>query len=193
MLSILLRNTLFRNYPAEAQATLTKLYGDRAFFYGKKSTYFSKKLYFFLETRRGNALKIRDFKKIKRKDEVLYDFISTGKCAGFCYSICYDILKTLRKGKIKYIAIKNVLPSLEDRNYPYTMHVIYVNENWAFDTFCQRQFKLKELLEIYEAKEYKEFSFSDISDKTYEEFAKEQALALRKWCKKNNVYQMFDA
>ena len=39
----------------------------------------------------------------------------------------------------------------------FTMHVLYINNGWAFDTFSGRQFPIEQLHEIYKAKVYKNF------------------------------------
>ena len=61
------------------------------------------------------------------------------------------------------------------------MHVLYVNNCWAFDTYSSRQYPIEKLHEIYKAKIYKSFSFDEISNKSYEEFREEQEPELAKW------------
>ncbi|MNT54423.1 hypothetical protein D3C72_1915870 [compost metagenome] len=111
------------------------------------------------------------------------------ECRGYCYTICFSILEVFKQGTIKFIAVKNLLADGESNDYEYTMHVLYVNNEWAFDTFSHRQLPLDELLALYKCKEYKDFSFSDIIDLSYEEFTDLNYEKLKLWCKENSVFQ----
>ena len=71
----------------------------------------------------------------------------------------------------------------------YTMHVLYVNDNWCFDTYSQRQYPLEEVMKRFKAKTYKVFTYEDVDGKTYDEFKKEHAPALQEWCNENDCYQ----
>ena len=64
------------------------------------------------------------------------------------------------------------------------MHVLYVNDNWCFDTFSQRQYPLDEVLEKYKAKTYMCISIEDIEGRTYNEFKKSMHLNLKYGAKK---------
>lgn len=146
------------------------------------------KIYSFLYTKKGKALSKKDFKEIRTKDVFVYDCITTTKCIHCCYGICFNLLKILGKGTLKFVAVKIFLPHEREEDLKdYTMHVLYVNQNWAFDTYCQRQFPIEEILKIYQAKFYKEFSFEDVKDLTYEEFYNLHKRELAKWCEKNQV------
>ena len=145
----------------------------------------AEKIYFLVCTTRGKALSKEDFKNIKRLNEKLYECIEGQMCIGYCYKTCFDICKTLGKGAIEFIAVKQISPNDEEKG-DFTIHVLYVNNGWAFDTFSVRQFSIENLHEIYKAKIYKTFSFDDISCKSYEEFREEQEPNLAKWCKNNN-------
>ena len=69
------------------------------------------------------------------------------------------------------------------------MHVIYVKNNWGFDTFSWRQYPVKKLMYSFQAKEYKSFSYEDIKGKQYIQFIKEQKHKLKTWCDNNDCYQ----
>ena len=47
-----------------------------------------------------------DFENIKNEDNVLYHYVTTDKCRGFCYGICFEILKLLKEGEIRFMAVK---------------------------------------------------------------------------------------
>ena len=68
----------------------------------------------------------------------------------------------------------------------FTMHVVYVNNGWAFDPDCFLQYPIEKLKEIYKAKVYKTFTFEDISNKSYEEFREEQGPEAEKWAINND-------
>ena len=87
------------------------------------------------------------------------------------------------KSCIEFLAIKKFSPhdDEEDDGKDFTMHVLYVNNGWAFDTYSSRQYPIEKLHEIYKAKIYKSFSFDEISNKSYEEFREEQEPELAKW------------
>lgn len=143
----------------------------------------AERIYFLVCTTKGNALCKNDFKIIKQVNEKLYAFIATQMCRGYCYSICFEICKALKKGSIEFLAIKKFSPHdyEEDDGKEFTMHVLYVNNGWAFDTYSSRQYPIERLHEIYKAKIYKAFSFDEISSKSYEEFREKQEPELAKW------------
>ena len=143
----------------------------------------AERIYFLVCTTKGKAICKNEFKIINNVNEVLYEFIATQMCQGYCYSICFDICKTLKKGCIEFLAIKKFSPHDDEENdgKDFTMHVLYVNNGWAFDTYSSRQYPIEKLHEIYKAKIYKSFSFYEISGKTYEEFREEQEPELAKW------------
>ena len=147
-----------------------------------------KSIYFWLCTIRGKVLSKSDFKTIKQADEALYLDISTQECCGYCYSTCFQICKALEKGSIEFLAVKKFSPHdyEDDDGKAFTMHVLYVNNGWAFDVYSSCQYPLGKLHKIYNAKVYKAFSFEEISDKAYEDFVKEQLFELKKWSAVND-------
>lgn len=66
------------------------------------------------------------------------------------------------------------------------MHVLYVNNGWAFDTYSVRQYPLEKIHTIFEAKVCKTFSFEEIQGKTYEQFTEENAPEVERWADMNN-------
>ena len=113
-------------------------------------------------------------------------------CRGYCYAICFEICKALKKGCIEFLAIKKFSPhdDEEDDGKGFTMHVLYVNNGWAFDTYSSNQYPLEKLHKIYKAKVYKTFSYEEISGKSYEEFKEKQEHELTK-CSNDNDCFMF--
>lgn len=148
----------------------------------------AKKIYFLIFTKKGKALRKNDFDAIKQTNKKLYTFISTQMCQGYCYSICFSICKALKKGSIEFLAIRNFFPqnSKKDDEKDFTMHVLYVNNGWAFDSYSSRQFPIEKLHTIYKSKVYKAFSFEEICNKSYEDFKGEQEPELKKWAIANN-------
>lgn len=154
----------------------------------------AEKVYFWVCTIKGKALSRKDFKTIKNKDPELYEFVSSSKCCGYCYSICFNILKTLKKGYIEFIAMKKFSTEKDDedddgRNF--TMHVLYVNNEWAFDTYSQRQYPIEELHQIYKAIIYKSFNYDEIENKTYDDFRSGNVQKLAEWCDINDCSQFW--
>ena len=150
------------------------------------------KLYFLACTVKGKALLKEDFENIKSNDDTLYDYISSRKCHGYCYSTCFNILKTLGKGSIEFVAIKSFFPINEkETEKPFTMHVLYINNGWAFDTYSIRQYPIEKLHKYFSAKVYKSFSFDEIAHKSYEKFREEQEPELAEWCNNNNCSQFW--
>ena len=148
----------------------------------------AEKIYFLVCTMKGKAICRHDFKVIKKVKENLYFYIATQMCRGYCYSGCFEICKTLKKGSIEFIAVKELSSheAEEDDGKDYTLHCLYLNDGWAFDTFSSRQYPIKKLHEIYKAKIYKIFSFDEICSKSYEEFIEEQESKLVEWCREND-------
>lgn len=148
-----------------------------------KELLFSK-LYFYLLTFKGKAISYTDWKTIKKLDEKCYNHIMKQECKGYCYDACFRILQCLKDGTMKFVSVLN--PGGDGRH---TMHVLYVNNSWCFDTYSQRQYPIEKVMKIYKAIEYKDFSYSDIEGKTYREFREEHYPELREWCRENNIEQ----
>ena len=150
-------------------------------------TIISNFLFFHIYTVKGKAIAHNDYKKIKKYDKSLYRFIKTKRCTGYCYQVCFYLLKALKKGSIRFVAIK--VREVEKIKNEFTMHVIYVNEGWCFDTFTRKQYKVEELMNFYKAKEFKSFSYNDVAEKSYEEFREDNYSEMKIWCKENNCHQ----
>ena len=98
--------------------------------------------------------------------------------------IGFEMCKALKKGTIEFIAVKKIAMDKDDEDddgKAFTMHVLYINKGWAFDTYSARQYPVEKLHEIYKAKVYKAFDFDSIRDKSYDEFRDEQEPELAKW------------
>ena len=143
----------------------------------------AERIYFLACTKKGKALSKKDFETIRQVNENLYALIATQNCRGYCYSICFEMCKALKKGSIEFIAVKKfaVDKDDEDDGKAFTMHVLYINDGWAFDTYSSRQYPIEKLHKIYKAKVYKVFDYASIRDKSYEEFRDEQEPELAKW------------
>lgn len=141
---------------------------------------------------RGNAISKEDFEVIKKDANNLYNLITMQRTNGFCYFICFEILKCLKKGKLMFIASK-VLQDEKDKNgnKDYTMHVLYVNNGWCFDTYSQMQYPVEEVLKRMRARTFKIFNYKTVKEMTFEEFRNKYGQELKEWCQKNNCYQIF--
>lgn len=149
----------------------------------------AERIYFLVCTTKGKAFCKNELRIIKQVNEKLYELIATQMCRGYCYSICFEMCKSLKKGAIEFLAVKKFSSHDkydDDDGKNRTMHVIYVNNGWAFDTYSSRQYPIEKLHEIYNCEVYKTFSFDEISSKFYEEFRKEQEPELVKWCIDND-------
>lgn len=142
---------------------------------------------------KGNAISKTDFDIIKKENEKLHYLMMTQQVNGYCYAVCFETLKCLKKGTLMFIATKLIKTGNigeEDKcDNAYTMHVLYVNDDWCFDTYSQRQYPLEEVMKRFYAKTYKVFTYEDVDGKTYDEFKKEHAPALQEWCNENDCYQ----
>ena len=135
---------------------------------------------------KGKALTKNDFEKIQEENPKLYDIIMKCYSSGYCYSICFSLLQCLEKGEIKFVASKHNSDLKNYNNHVYTFHVLYVNNEWCYDTYSMRQFPLKQAMEFLEAKEYQTFYYKDIIGKKYEDFMKENIVNFKKWCFEND-------
>ena len=144
-------------------------------------------LYFNNYTIKGKAIMLEDFNTIKQENSNLYFHIKNILCQGHCYSICFELLKCLKKGEIHFYATRN-FDDDESSSYEFTMHVLYVNNDWCFDTFSGNQYPLKKAIKKHQAKIYKVYSYDEIKEKNYDQFRKDETKALLKWCSNNNCY-----
>ena len=149
------------------------------------STMIGNKIYFKFYTSKGKAISKEDFEKIKKESEDLFFFIESGLCKGFCYAICFDILKVLKKGKIEFAAVKEIKYIDEQQETNYTLHVFYMNSGWAFDTYSVRQYPIDEIHRINTAIVCRSFSFEDVKDLDYDEFWRRNHDDVSEWCKRN--------
>lgn len=137
---------------------------------------------------KGNALKIEDFETLKREKKPLYDVIIEFKSNGFCYHVCFELLKALKKGTFWFVAIKWNNQDGESTK-PYTMHALYENNDWCYDTYSMTQHPFDFALDHFGAKKYLCFSYEDIKDLTFHEFRKKTANELKAWCETNDCYE----
>lgn len=136
---------------------------------------------------KGNAISKQDFDIIKKEKDWLYDAMIEAQVIGHCYAVCFEILQSLKKGNILFVAIRHMGENREENEgKAQTMHVLYINNGWCFDTFTQRQYPLEKVIQGLKAKIYTSFTYKDIEGKTFEEFMAEQTPALREWCKEND-------
>lgn len=138
---------------------------------------------------KGKALSQEDFETIKKENPELYQSLMLHQSHGYCYSICFSILKCLKKGMMLFVAVKNINKEDENDTHEYTMHVLYVNNQWCFDTYSQRQHPINKVLEKMGAIPYTSFGYENIGEKTYEEFRAEHAPALEDWCNAHDCHQ----
>ena len=146
-------------------------------------------LYFGSYVVKGEAISKDEFDVLQKEDEKLYENIKYGAVQGTCYSTCFKILQYLKQGKLYFVAIKRVGDD-EFKNY-YTMHVLYVRNDWCFDTYSVRQYPLEKVMTHFRGKPYTTFSYQDIEGKTYQEFKEENYPALEKWCLENDCCQVW--
>ena len=57
----------------------------------------AEKIYFLVCTTKGKALCKNELKIIKQLNEKLYAYIEMQMCRGYCYSICFEICKALKR------------------------------------------------------------------------------------------------
>lgn len=151
----------------------------------------NSKLYYLLFTKKGKCLSKKDFKTIGKKNEKLSLLLSTQQCNGYCYAICFSIMKALGKGSLKFVAVKSTNEDkIDNGGYQHTMHVLYVNNGWAFDTHSCRQWPVNKIVDIYQGIEYKDFNFDEnFIWMNYEDFRERYFDDMAKWCIRNEVFQ----
>ena len=151
-------------------------------------TEITDRIYGKLYSMSGKAITNKDFDILKAGDSDLYNRISTCKCAGKCYSTCFRLLKTLKKGEMTLVAIRVAeYEKREERHqHFYTMHAIYVYNNWCFDSFSGKQIPLDTFLETLEGIVYKTFKYNDISKKDLKTFQQDENTNIVYWCKKHD-------
>lgn len=170
-------------------ALLIKIFSNKI---GAFMELIDKKMYAFFYVLKGKAISKKDFDRIKKRNASLYCKIINQQVRGGCYTTCLGILKSLKKGTVQFIAMK-VPDSLKKDNHgtQYTMHALYVNNGWCFDTYSQRQYPLEEVMKRMGAKTYISISYEDLEGKSAEEFRAEYVPALQKWCEEHDCYTEF--
>lgn len=93
-------------------------------------------------------------------------------------------MQRFKKGAIQFLAIKDFVA--KEGEEPYAIHVLYINNGWAFDTFSSRQYPIDKIHEMYQAIVYKNFSFYDIKNKSFIQFREEFRPEISKWCSQND-------
>lgn len=146
------------------------------------------KTYFHLITKRGEAITEEDFKLLKKRHDLMYYVIVEQECRGRCYASCFNLCKSLKKGQIEILAVRELYYKNEDISQlpKYTMHVIFKNNGWIFDTYSVRQYKKEDFYKIEEAKHCCSYRYEEIKEKSYMQFVVENVEKLQKWAKKND-------
>lgn len=142
----------------------------------------------FKYTRKGNALSEDDFRKLAESDINLPHYLTSEKCRGDCYSTSFTLLRILKKGGIIFCAVRANTVDRTQHSELFTMHAMYVNNDWCFDTYSQLQWPLQEVLKLFEAKTYRLFTYEDLKNKSYEELRSDLRPGLSKWCEENDCW-----
>lgn len=150
-------------------------------------------LYFRLYTSRGEALNRADFAKLARDNPDTYKLITRQSCIGYCYDICFRILKTLQVGTIFITAVP--VPEAQ-RNlcsqFQYTAHMLYENRGWVFDPATYRQYRKDEYASIYGIPwEYDRFTWEDVRNISYDEFRRTKGYEFAKYCAEHDCHERF--
>lgn len=156
----------------------------------KGSKFIGKRLFLKLFVLKGKALSKSDIQKIQKENPVLYRAITKLLYHGYCYSTCFELLQCLKKGEMHYIAVHQ-LQCAEEHPTKYTMHVLYVYNDWCFDTYSQTQVPYSKAVEAFNPIPYKVFKYEDIKGKDYYEFKAENQVALHKWCDEIDCFCQF--
>lgn len=136
----------------------------------------------------GDAISLEDFDTLKQENKCLFDVITNFKSCGFCYHVCFELLRTLKKGTFWFVATKWGGKD-EEISKPYTMHAIYENNNWCYDTYSMKQHPFDYALDHFGAIKYLSFSYEDIKDLTFHEFREKTANELKAWCEEHDCYE----
>lgn len=134
----------------------------------------AQKIHFTLLTQFGYALSKEDFKEIKKINPKLYTIISKRECKDNSFKVCFELCKSLKKGGLEFIVIKNLEFYKNPNKEMLKIHVLYINGEWAFDPYSSSQFPIEKIHAIYKGKVYKVFTFDEISSKSFDEFKEEQ-------------------
>ena len=142
---------------------------------------------------KGKAITPEDFSIIRSENPKLYECIEKGYVTGYCYSVCFHILQALKKGKIIFVACRASEADKQEEEYlnNYTMHVVYANNGWCFDTFSQKQTSLDVFMKLMEIKECKTLCYEDIQSLNYEKFREMYSPQITEWAKQNDCYINF--
>ena len=144
-------------------------------------------LYFNIYTKKGKAIERQQFNSIKKNYYELYKLISSQKTAGECYAISYELLQLFKEGMIVFLAIADD-DSSTNKKINYHMHVLYVNNGYAFDTDFCLQIPYDKYLSSHKAKIFKAFSFDDVKNLTFWEFRDAFHPRLVAWCKTHQIF-----
>ena len=141
-------------------------------------------LFFNLCTKQGKAISKKEFKDLKHSHSSLYKCIAFQKTPGKCAVISFELLKLLEKGQMQLLAIPG-----DNSTHQLHMHVIYINNNYAFDTDSCLQIPYQLYLSVIgEKRFYKSFSFENIQNLSRKEFSSMISSDIIDWCKANDVF-----
>lgn len=143
------------------------------------------KVYPLIVTKRGKAISKKDFKKLRNIPGV-YNLIMSKACVGYCFFTSWTLLNALHKGYIQFVAVQEFNKCDVIKKEKHILHVLYVNNNWCYDTNTQRQIPIEEFYRIFNGKPIAKYEYTDIASKSYEEFYESIKPILKKWCKKND-------
>lgn len=135
----------------------------------------------------GKAINHKDFRKIRKNNPNLYEYMYDGLTSGYCYFINFEILKTLKKGKIILLAAKAIRPTPH-----YVAHMIFEKNGFVYDTGTNRQYSKKIFTTQLQTKEWQHLTYNDIKDCDYGQFLIKYGKNFAEWCRQNNCHCALD-
>ncbi|MDO4978721.1 MAG: hypothetical protein Q4E47_01020 [Candidatus Saccharibacteria bacterium] len=150
----------------------------------------ASRIIFWTKTRRGDAIKRKDFKYIRKNLPGLYQMFHEYETPERCYAVCYHLLKHLKDGEMEFVADEHyhhVDPKQDAKEF-YTMHALYIRNGWAYDTNCNHQMPVERVRKIYGHKLYKKFTYEDVKDIDHDAFFDREAELAKVWGKENDCY-----
>lgn len=130
------------------------------------------------------VISFKDWKIIKKRNQVLYDKARSEDCNNKCYFTSYAIANTLENPDIKVLWI-----SIEASNHR-CGHSVIVRNDKIYDSNLRRTYNREEYLKAYRAEIFKEYSIEEYMNKS--NLKKEQFDFLDweefgKWCEEKNI------
>ncbi len=128
----------------------------------------------------GKALGLKEWRKIKKENVVLYKNLLSNECWRQCYYYSLEIAKIIKDCTLLWGGIKDPFES----SSVFYAHAVILRNGYVYDTNFRQSVKYEDFKKLYQFKIYKMWDYEKYSENNFRNSERKEFQA---WCKENNV------